>query len=385
VLAAISLRTPVGSLPPVVDEVSADLDLSAAAAGLLTTAPVLCFGLFAPAAPLLARRLGGERVLLVALVPIVLGLLLRGVGAASALFAGTLLAGAGIAVGNVIVPAVLKGRFGTRVGLLTGLYTAALSGGAALAAGLTVPISQALDLDWPAALAVWAAPAVVALAVLAAALARTGGRARTEPGSSGAARLLGEALAWQVTVFMGLQSLVFYACLAWLPSILRDDGYRAESAGALLALYAVAGIPASLLVPIAAARAATQRPLVTLMTAAMAAGLCGLLLAPEAAVVWVALLATAQGGAFGLALTLIVLRSPDPRRAAELSGMAQAIGYGLAAAGPLTVGVLRDATGTWTAPLVLLLALTVPLLAAGLGAGRDRFVAAGDTPARVTP
>lgn len=372
------------SVPPVVDEIADDLNLSAAAAGLLTAAPVLCFGLVAPLAPVLARRLGAERVLLVALVPIVAGLLLRGVTSRPALFAGTLLVGGGIAVGNVIVPAVLKGRFQRGVGAATGVYAAALAGGAALAAGLTVPIQRSLDVGWGIALAVWAVPAAVAIAVVAAALIRDP-TARTARGGPGDLRaLLGDRLAWEVTLFMGLQSLLFYAVLAWLPSILRDSGYSAEAAGGLLALYAVGGVPASLLVPVLAARMATQRGLAVVTVGVMGSGIAGLLLEPDAAVVWVALLAVAQGGSFGLALTLIVLRSPNPRRAAELSGMAQTIGYGLAAAGPLMLGILRDASGGWSLPLAVLLALTAPLLAAGIGAGRDRLVA-GDTPARVTP
>ena len=385
ILTAVNLRTPVGSVPPVVDEIVDDVGLSAAAAGLLTTLPVLCFGLFAPASPLLARRLGAERVLLVALVPILVGLLVRSAPSTAALFAGTLLAGAGIAVGNVIVPAVLKGRFATSVGPLTGIYSAALGGGAALGAGLTVPIQSALGVDWRGALAFWAIPAALTIAVVLVALVRDRATttARGEPGA--ALSLLGDGLAWQVTLFMGLQSLLFYAALAWLPSILRDEGYSAETAGGLLALYALGGVPASLLSPVLATRLRTQSSLTTIVAGGMAAGLTGLLVAPSAAVVWIAVLALSQGAALGIALTIIILRAPDPRRAAELSGMAQTIGYGLAAAGPLVFGLLHDASGGWELPLAVLLALTVPLVAVGLGAGRARWVGvAHDAPARVS-
>jgi MFS transporter, CP family, cyanate transporter len=380
----LNLRTPVASVPPVVDEIAGALDLSAAAAGLLTSTPVLCFGVLAPVAPVLARRVGAERVLLFALVPILVGLLLRGVASTTALFVGTLLVGCGIAVGNVIVPAVLKGRFERRLGPATGLYAATLAAGAALAGGLTVPIQRALDVGWAAALAVWAIPAAVATVVVLAALIRDRVTATARDGRGDARDLLRDRVAWQVTAYMGLQSLLFYAALAWLPSILRDSGYSPEAAGALLALYAAGGVPASLLAPVLATRMPAQSALTALATTAMAAGIAGLLVAPEASVVWVALLACAQGASLGLALTLIVLRAPDPKRAAELSGMAQAIGYGLAAAGPLAVGVLHDAGGGWELPLAVLLVLTVPLLAAGLGAGRDQsVVAAGDTPPRV--
>jgi MFS transporter, CP family, cyanate transporter len=173
---------------------------------------------------------------------------------------------------------------------------------------------------------------------------------------------------------MALQSLVFYAALAWLPSILRADGYSAAAAGTLLALYALGGIPASLLVPVLATRLRDQRLLAAGVTVLEAAALLGLLLAPEGAVAWVALFALGQGGAIALALTLMVLRAPDPRRAAELSGMAQAIGYALAAFGPLAVGALHDWSGAWDLPLVALLLATSPLLAVGVAAGRARTV-----------
>ena len=344
--------------------------MSATAAGVLTAAPVLCFGALAPAAPLLARRLGGERLLLLALVPILVGVLGRAAGSTFALFAGTLLAGAGVGVANVIVPSVVKGRFDRGTGVVTGLYVAALTGGAALAAGLTVPFEA--EYGWEVALAVWALPAVAAIVVVGAALAAAPS-APPPPAQRGRLRaLLRNRLAWQVTLYMGLQSLVFYAGLAWLPSILRDAGYGAGTAGWLLALYALGGMPTSLLVPVLAARLSDQRLLAAAVTALEAVALAGLLFAPGGAVLWVALFALGQGGAIGLALTLMVLRASDSRRAAELSGMAQAIGYSLAALGPLAVGAIHDSTGSWDAPLVALIVLTLPLLAAGIAAGRAR-------------
>jgi MFS transporter, CP family, cyanate transporter len=374
VLAGLNLRIAVASVPPVIDEVADDLDLSSAAAGLLTSAPILCFGLLAPVAPLLARRLGAERVLLLALVPLAAGTLVRGESSAVALFAGTLLAGAAIAVANVVVPSIVKGRYARSEGRLMGLYVAALGAGAALAAGLTVPLGRALGAGWEAGLAVWALPAAAAAAVLGVAVARDHGRLTARGGPGDVSTLLGEGLAWQVTLFFGLQSIVFYVALTWLPSILREDGYGAGAAGALLALFALGGIPASLVLPILAARMRDQRALAVGVAAIEAVAVVGLLAAPGAAAVWVTLFALGQGGAFSLALTLIVLRAPDSTRAAELSGMAQAIGYSLAAFGPLAAGALHDWSGGWDTPLVALLLTTVPLLAAGVAAGRARTV-----------
>jgi MFS transporter, CP family, cyanate transporter len=371
VLAGLNLRIAVASVPPVIDEVTDDLDLSAAAAGLLTSAPILCFGLLAPLAPVLVRRLGAERILFLALVPLVVGLLVRADSSVTALFAGTLLAGAGIAVANVVVPSVVKGRF-RRVGLMTGIYVATLGAGAALAAGLTVPIERALG--WELALALWALPAAAAAAVLGLALFRDRGPVTARGGSGDAVALLGDRVAWVVTLYFGLQSLLFYVVLAWLPSILRDSGLGAGGAGALLALFALGGIPPSLVVPIVATRMRDQRALAAGVAAVEAVAVVGLLAAPDAAALWVFLFAIGQGAAFSLALTVIILRAPDSKRAAELSGMAQAIGYVLAALGPVAIGALHDWSGGWNLPLVVLLALTAPLAAAGVAAGRARTV-----------
>ena len=295
----------------------------------------------------------------------------RAAGSTFALFAGTILAGGGVAVANVLVPSVVKGRFDQGAGLVMGLYVAALTGGAALAAGLTVPFER--ELGWQAALALWAAPAAVALVVLGAAVA-TSPRSGGAPSGGSLRSLLRDPLAWEVTLYMGLQSLVFYAGLAWLPSILRDAGFSAGTAGTLLAVYALGGIPTSLLVPVVATRLRDQRLLAVGATALEAAALAGLLAAPDAALAWVMLFALGQGGAIALALTLMALRAPDPQRAAELSGMAQAVGYCIAAAGPFVVGALHDLSGGWRLPLAALLAATAPLAAMGVAAGRARLV-----------
>jgi MFS transporter, CP family, cyanate transporter len=371
VLAGLNLRIAVASVPPVIEEVTDDLDLSAAAAGLLTSAPILCFGLLAPLAPVLVRRLGAERVLFVALLPLVVGLLVRADSSVSALFAGPLIAGVGIAVANVVVPSVVKGRFG-RVGLMTGIYVGTLGAGAALAAGLTVPIERALG--WEFALGLWALPAATAAAVVGLALIRDRGPVTARGGSGDAAALLGDGVAWLVTLYFGLQSLLFYVGLAWLPSILRDSGLGAGGAGALLALFALGGIPPSLVVPIVATRMRDQRALAAGVAAVEAVAVAGLLAAPGAAALWVFLFAIGQGAAFSLALTVIILRAPDSKRAAELSGMAQAIGYVLAAIGPFAIGALHDWSGGWDLPLAVLLALTAALAAAGMAAGRARTV-----------
>jgi CP family cyanate transporter-like MFS transporter len=374
VLTGFNLRIAVASVPPLLDDIQRHLGMSAALAGLLTSLPVLCFGLGALVAAPLARRLGGETALLVALIPICAGTALRAGGSTGALFAGTVFAGAGVAVGNVLVPAVVKGRFPDRIGLLMGVYTAVLGVGAALAGGLAVPLSQALD--WRGSLAVWTIPAVLAAVVMAVALVRERSVATVRGGVGDARALLRSPLAWQVTLFFGVQSAMFYSGLTWLPSILRDNGFDAGTAGALNSVLAFVGIPTSLIAPVLATRSRDQRALVVAFGALELLAVLGLLLAPGAAPLWVPLFGLGQGGCFALALTLMVLRAPDVRRSAELSGMAQAVGYSISALGPLLVGLLHDLEGGWTAPLLFLLALTVPLAATGLAAARDRLVPA---------
>jgi MFS transporter, CP family, cyanate transporter len=365
----------VASVPPITDELQDALGLSSAAAGVLTAAPVFCFGAFAFLAPPLARRLGAERLLLLALIPVAVGVAGRAAGSTAALFAGTIVAGIGIAIGNVIVPSIVKSRFERSAGPMTGAYVAALTAGAALAAGLTVPLERRFG--WEAALAVWALPAVAAFVVLGVALIRDRAPSSIQGREGGVRGLLRDKLAWQVTLYMGVQSLVFYAGLAWLAAILRDDGYSAGAAGALLAVYALGGIPSALLVPVFAARMRDQRGLAAVVAALEGVALLGLLLAPDGALAWVALLALGQGGAFSLALALMVLRAPDAKVAAELSGMAQGFGYALAALGPFAIGALDDWSGSWDVSLAALVAVTLPLIVFGVQAGRPRTVGTG--------
>lgn len=342
---------------------------------MLTAAPVLCFGAFALLAPMLARRLGPERLLLLALIPIAVGVIGRAAGSIAALFAGTIVAGIGIAIANVLTPGIVKDRFESRPGLITGSYVAALTAGAALAAGLSVPLERWLG--WQGALAVWVLPAIAALIVLGAAVLRERRPSSILGREGGMRRLLGNRIAWQVTLYMGLQSFVFYAGLAWLATILRDDGYAPGAAGSLLAVFALGGIPTAILVPVLAQRMRDQRILAAAVTALESSALIGLLAAPDAALAWVALFALGQGGAIGLALTLMVLRAPDAKIAAELSGMAQGFGYALGALGPLAIGALNDWSGSWDVALSALVVTTAPLFLFGIEAGRARTVSAG--------
>ena len=405
-----NLRGAITSLPPVFPELQDRLGLSAAEVSVLAATPVICFAVFSGFAALLSRRLGEERVLLIAVLALTAGLLLRGAAPGALLFPGTVLAAAAIAIMNVLLSSLIKRRWPERAGLLIGVYITALSVGAITGSVVSVPLwngtggSVALTLSWlagPAALAalLWLpqaryatrpGPAPAALAALpgepadapaAPGVPAAGGGSASGRASaaSPAARVAvhRHALAWHVTLFMGLQSLLYYAALSWLPTILRDRGASAGTAGDLLALMGVGNLAVSLLVPVVAQRMRGQHALVVPTVVAMAAGLAGVVYLPlGSAVVWVLILGAGQNAALSLAIFFTMARAPHAAAAASLSSLAQAVGYLLASAGPLEVGLLHSATGSWNVPVAVLFVLNAVLLGAGLLAARDRVLPA---------
>jgi CP family cyanate transporter-like MFS transporter len=373
VAVALNQRPAVVAVAPVLGELRADTGLSSALAGLLTTLPVLCFGAFAPVAPRLARRIGLETAVALSLVLLAAGIALRLLSPLALLFAGSLLAGAAIAVANVLMPAYVKREF-RRPGAVMGMYSAALNIGAAAGAAATVPLADALGVDWRTALGLWLVLALAALALWLP-VAGTGRAHRTSapmPDGAGSWSLFRQPLARRVTAYLGLQSVQFYSVAAWLPTLLADAGVPAREGGVLLGFANVVGAAGALLAPAQAGRMRTQRPLVLAVSVAYLVGLGGLLVSPASGtLIWVGAFGLAQGGGFALALTLVVLRSPTPLAAARLGGVAQCLGYLLAALGPLVVGALHDGTRGWTWPLVVLLTALVPMTWFGWGAARN--------------
>ena len=380
ILAAFNLRLIFPSLSVVLPEIMRDLSLSPAVASALTTLPVVCLGLFAPAAPILAGRFGVERVILALLTLLALGTAMRGLATLPALAAGSVLAGGAIAMVNVLLPGLVKRDFPERAAPLTGLFTMALCAGAALAAAATVPLEHAFASaafgSWPAALAAWAVPAVLTLPFwLPNALPRPAPRAVAARRPS---TLLRQPLAWQVTLFMGFQSSLAYAVFGWMAPILRERGLDADTAGYVVSVSMAGQMTASLVAPSLATRGRDQRP-AALVATVLAIGAFLTTLYGPLSFVWAAAVAQGlgQGALIAIALTIIILRSPDIATAARLSGMAQGIGYLMAASGPLLVGLLRDWTGSFaaTGPFAVLLGLGAA--GAGFGAGRARLLRSG--------
>jgi MFS transporter, CP family, cyanate transporter len=377
VLLAANLRPALTSVAPLIGQIRSDTEISNGVAGLLTTLPLLAFSVLSPVAPRLARWFGMERMLLVSMLVLAVGILLRSAGEVATLFLGTAILGAAIAVGNVLLPSLVKREFPERVGLMTSIYSAALGFSAAIAAGASFPIAQQTAIGWQASLALWALLALVAAAAWLPQIRsarRASASAETSQGVSGLWR---SPLAWQVTLFMGLQSLAYYVVLTWLPEILQEvGGMSASLAGWMLALAQVVGIASMFLAPVLADRRPSQYGIVLVAVTLAGAGTLGLLVAASTATaLWVVLLGLGQGACFSLALTFFALRAPDSEHSAALSGMAQSMGYLLAMVGPFLFGVLRDVTQAWTVPLVLLFAVAVCLLITGLGAARDVHVA----------
>jgi len=385
-----NLRGAITGLPPVFPELQDSLHLSTAAISVLAATPVICFGVVSGFAALLSRRLGEERVLLAALLALAAGLLLRATAPGALLFPGTVLAAAAIAVMNVLLSSLIKRRWPERAGFLIGLYITALSVGAITASLVSVPLWNGTDGSIPIDLGWLAGPAALAALFWLPQLRHAGAAtAASSPGLTlpptarthrvGVHRY---PLAWQVTAFMGIQSLLYYAVLSWLPEILRDRGDSAGTAGDLLALMGVGNLAVSLVVPVIAQRMRGQHALVVPTVTAMAVGLAGVVYAPlGSAVFWVLLLGAGQNAALSLAIFFTMARAPHAVAAASLSSLAQAVGYLLASAGPLEVGLLHSATGSWNLPLAVLFVLNGILLVAGLLAARPRVLPAALTQA----
>jgi MFS transporter, CP family, cyanate transporter len=377
-LVALNLRAALAAVSPLLAQLRADLDIDRGTAGLLTTVPVVCFGALSPVAVLLGRRLGTGRALLIGVLGVAAGSLVRALPSLALTFAGTALIGASITIGNVLLPTVVKQEFGARSGAVTGLYTAAMTGGAALAAATSAPIADAVDGagggsggGWRVALAVLAVPALLAAVVW---LPQTRVRLPEPPHTGSVPRIRRSSVTWALVAFMALQSGVFYALLAWLPAILRDHGASSGSASLALSLFNLVGIPGALAAPVLAAGRRSQLRVAVPLCVAWLVMLTGLLTLPGLYLVWACVGGLAQGAGIGLLLILFVLRTSGPRVARALSGTVQTVGYLVGSTGPFLLGALRDRTGGWTVPLRCLLVAVVVMSAGMLWACRDEPV-----------
>ncbi|MBW8737374.1 MAG: MFS transporter [Streptomyces turgidiscabies] len=380
VLAALNLRPGVTSLGPVLEEVRDSLSMSGTLSGVLTSVPAACFALIGSAAPLLARRYGAAGAIAAAAAVLTAGLALRPFATDPALFVTlTALSLAGIAIANVLLPAVVKERFPDRVGAMTGLYSMALNAGASSAAALTVPLTEAFGGDWRYGLGAWSVLAAMAVPPwLALARRRPPPEAdRADPNAPhrpSPVRLSRDPTAWALTAYFGLQASSAYIIIGWLPQIFRDAGLSAQTAGLLFSGTSLLGVPLSFALSAVAGKLRHQSGITAAIGVCGLAGYAGLWAGPATAPwLWAFLLGVANCS-FPLALTMIGMRGRDGAAVVRLSGFVQGFGYLLSIPGPVAVGVLYDHSGGWRLPLSFVLLLTLVQIAAGLLAGRNRQI-----------
>lgn len=374
VLTALNLRPAVTSVATLLGDMRAELSVSATWAGLLTTVPALCFAGAGLAAPRLAARIGLGRTISAAMVALTIGLALRVVGGSQLVIGATLIACAGIALANVLIPVVIKGSFPARIGLMTGIYTAALQGGGALGSALTPGLEDPLG-GWRAALAIWAVISFLALTVWIPATRRQRGAWAAQSADAGERRsLLRNPLAWTVTLFFGSQAFMAYVVMGWLPEVFIDSGVDKVHAGLLVGLTSLIGVPLSLILAPLAARKPGQSGWIVAVGVFGFAGAVGLMVAPGAQpLLWSVLIGIGMS-AFSMALTVIGLRARTAADTAQLSSMAQGFGYLIAGAGPFLFGFLHDVSHGWTVPWGMFLAVYAVQIVAGAMAGRARYV-----------
>ncbi|RZB20573.1 CynX/NimT family MFS transporter [Streptomyces sp. F001] len=385
VLSALNLRPAITSLGALLEEVRDGLGMSGSVAGLLTSVPPLCFAVFGVMAPRLARRFGPGAVVCAGMAAITAGLIVRPyTGGTAGFLAASALALMGIAVSNVLMPVIVKRWFPDRVGSMTGLYSMALALGTSAAAAVTVPMTEVLGGSWQSGLALWAVPAAAAvlpwIALVRDRRATSAGEAadRQEHAreDASALRITRSRTAWALAVFFGLQATAAYITMGWMAQIFRDAGVAAGTAGLLLAVTMVMGVPLAFVIPRLATRLPQQGPIVLALGVCGLAGYAGLYFAPAGGAWAWALLLGVSNCAFPLALTMVGMRARTGAGVAQLSGFAQSTGYLISIPGPLLVGVLYQHSGGWGLPIALMAGLMIPQMAVGVLAGRNRTVEA---------
>lgn len=372
-LIATTLRVTFTGAAPLLDAIRSEYGLTTAQTGLLTTLPLLAFGLVSPLAAGVARRFGIERSLLLAMILICLGIGLRSLPVVALLFIGTAVIGCGIALGNVLLPGLIKRDFSQHVAKMTGAYSLTMGGAAALGSAMVVPLALA-GLGWRGALLILMVFPLLALLVW---LPQSRAQATAPLTGSGAVQnrdIWRSALAWQVTLFLGINSLVYYVIIGWLPAILQSIGYSETEAGSLHGLLQLATAAPGLAIPLILHRLKDQRGIAVLVAMMCAVSALGLWFLPGQAVMWTLIFGFGSGATMILGLTFIGLRASSAHQAAALSGMAQAVGYLLAACGPPVMGKIHDASGDWHIPLIAVALISIVMAIFGALAGRNREI-----------
>ena len=369
-----NLRAPLTAIGSLIPNIQQDLLLTSAVAGAITTIPLLAFALFSPFAPRLAESLGMEKVIFYSMIALLIGVIVRSFPSTPLLFAGTILIGLAIAIGNVLIPAFIKLKFPYKIGLMTGLYAVFMNVAGALSSGLSVPLALNNPYGWAGALAAWSVIIVFATILWIPQL-RANEPIEATPTTEKAPSMLRSPIAWSVTIFMGVQSLLFYTMVAWLPAMLKEHGYTQGQGGWMLFLLQIIIVVSTFIVPIIADKMSNQIVLSLSTVSFFLFGFVGLL-TPWVSLIplWVTFIGIGSGSAFSLAMMFFNLRTKTVKEASQLSGMAQSIGYLIAAIGPMFIGKLFDLTNSWTLPLYVLIGCSILLLLVSVNASRERTI-----------
>ncbi len=359
-LISISLRSPITGVGPLLDQMREQLSLTATQAGMLTTLPLLVLAFFSPIAAKLGRKLGLERALMISIICILIGVFTRSIGSFSTLFSGTLVIAVGIAIANVLLPSLMKRDFPTKVATITSIYVLMMGAGSALSASLAIPIMHLADSlsisfipNWAFALGSMIIFPVIAIFIWVPQMKNHTAPTQDTPELESHSYLWGSIAAWQITLFLALNSFLMYTFISWLPTILVDSGYSHEKAGLIHGLLQLfTAVPAIIMIPLMA-KFQDKRLLSVGLTTLVFCSILGFIFVPNLAVVWAMMFGFGAGGGFILALTLISIRSCDSHQAGALSGMAQCLGYSLAASGPVLIGAIHEYSGSWIQPLIL--------------------------------
>lgn len=378
VFIASTLRSPLTSVGPIIGPIRDSLNMSNVLAGFLTTIPLLAFAIISPFAPKLANRFGMELTLFVSLCLLTIGIIIRSIGAIPLLLIGTFLIGVAIAFGNVLLPGLLKLNFPLQIGLMTGIYSVSMNISATIASGISVPIVEQTKFGWQGALAIWALLAGLAIFLWLPQLRRKMDiQAKPSTGTANKGNPFWRSpIAWAVTFFMGLQSLLFYSTSAWMPEMLTSGGMSAAQAGWMLSLLQFSQLPMTFIIPILAGKVKDQRSIVVGIVALYLIGYGGVWLSGGSSftALWMVAIGIAGGSSFGLSMMFFTLRTETHMEAATLSGMAQSYGYLLAASGPVLFGFLHDLTGSWNSPMLIFLIGSLLLFLYGMQAGKNRKI-----------
>ena len=369
------LRAPITSVAPLIGTISSDLGLNSAAAGMISTTPLLAFALCSILAPISERKIGIEKVLFLSLIGLSIGIFLRSFSGSFFLYFGTILIGISIAHCNVLIPSLIKRDFPEKVGLITGIYSVTMNVCGALASGISLPLATKLHLGWQGSLRVWLVLSMLAL-VFWLPQVRSTTKMDLSVSTPKQKSLIKSSLAWKISLFMGIQSLIFYTLIAWMPQLFLQKNIDGELTGWLLTLLQLFLVPATFLLSIIAGRLAEQTILVWLGAGTIFIGLLGIMLTTSLPIIVISVILLGIGGGccFSLSMMFFSLRSKSSAEASQISGMAQSVGYLLAASGPLLFGLLHDLSHSWISSLLVLLALSVVLLYVGLGASKKVYL-----------